>query len=60
METQIINPLRTGFQIILMGSLAHDNVCMTSTCLCALSTMSEHAPDETADALIGGRLPDLY
>lgn len=55
MKIQIINPLRTGFQIILMGSQAHHNVCMTSTCLCALSTMSEHVPDETTDTLMGDR-----
>lgn len=54
MKTWLINPLRTGFQIVLMGSQACDNVCMTPMCLCVLSTMSEHAPDETRSS---GRPP---
>ena len=32
---------------------------MDPKCLYALPTMSEHAPDETADVVLGDRLPDL-
>ena len=34
-------------------------MCVASTCLYALPTMSGHAPDETTDVLLRDLLPDL-
>ncbi|KAJ8358599.1 hypothetical protein SKAU_G00151240 [Synaphobranchus kaupii] len=34
-------------------------VCMAPACLYALPTMSGHAPDESADGVLGDLLPDL-
>ena len=42
-----------------ISSLQDSVVCMASTCLYALHTKSGHAPDESADDVLGDLLPDL-